>query len=175
MMRTLNLLLLDARSINLARFTFLDPAIYFYGINRIGSMRDHRNLSKFRLAAVRQAMRTVEPVIEGTAFIEIANENQWLEFQCLRHHARRVEGWVPSQQCTQSGRLMTVNVRSSSSSCRHDHRHFKSSWFAAINHPPQPTPHQWKRLVPGDTSLWGESQESPSQHTGWTSSALLKN
>ena len=40
-----------ARSINSNRFTFLVPGFYFYGINRIGSTRDHRNLFKFSLAA----------------------------------------------------------------------------------------------------------------------------
>ena len=41
-----------AGSINLAIFTFLDPVVYFYRINRIGSTKDHRNVSKFRLAAL---------------------------------------------------------------------------------------------------------------------------
>ena len=32
---------------------FWTPVVYFYGINRIGFTRDHRNLSKFRLAATK--------------------------------------------------------------------------------------------------------------------------
>ena len=53
-----------ARSINSNRFTILVPGFYFYGINRIGSTRDHRNLFMFRLAALKQEKNTKVFIVE---------------------------------------------------------------------------------------------------------------